>query len=217
MTDDQRKLRHTKILDAAVELFESSDNESAIGGLEAVSFRKIAQILGCSYTSIYSYFPNKEALINAMRARSFTWIKNEMLSCINTTQSHEEQLKALADAYIRAGIERPQRYALMFFDLDQSDSAKLSLELLKAKRESLDVCTQVVESGQKAGEFPRTVDPLTATHMFWIGAHGLVSLQVSGQLLMGRDIDVLQPMLVAVLRGGLELPQTLTPASEQAV
>lgn len=217
LTVDQRKLRHNQILDAATELFESSDTESAIGGLEAVSFRKIAQLLGCSYTAIYSYFANKEALVNAMRARSFTWIKDEMLNSIDFTRPHEEQLQALAEAYIRAGIERPQRYALMFFDVDNTETAKLSLELLKAKRESLNVCTQVVQAGQAAGEFPAAIDPLTAAHIFWSGAHGLVSLQVAGQLVMGRDIEVLKPMLVAVLRAGLELPQNDSNTSTQAV
>lgn len=187
-------------------LFEGAGPNPDVAGLDAVSFRKVAAVLGCSYTALYSYFPNKEALINSLRARSFIWIRTAMLNVIDPQASYEEQLKTLSSAYIQAALDRPQRYSLMFFDLDQTDAAKHSLELRSAKRNALDVCTQVIAAGQAAGEFPPTVDALTAAHLFWAGAHGLVSLQVAGQFVMGRDIANLQPLFIAVLRAGLELP-----------
>ena len=66
------------------------------------------------------------------------------------------------------------------------------------------MCTQVIAAGQARGDFPRAIDPLTASHLFWIGAHGLVSLQVAGQFVMGRDVKVLVPTLIHALRTGLE-------------
>lgn len=206
LTEEQLKERRKEILDAAMILFESAENDSTAGGLSEVSFRKIAALLGCSYTMIYSYFPNKAALVNAMRARAFWWIQKEMQHSIDPRQDHESQLHSLTNAYIKAGIEKPQRYALMYFDVDHSDASEHNLELHRAKRESLNVCVEVLAAGQKAGAFPKEINPLAAGHLFWIGAHGIVSLQVAGQLVMGQDLTTLQPMLVAVLRSGLGLP-----------
>lgn len=203
LTDDQLTQRRKEILNAAMALFESSDNESVAGGVGEVSFRKVAALLGCSYTMIYRYFPNKAALINAMRARAFTWIKQEMQKSIDPTQHAESQLESVTRAYIKAGTEQPQRYALMYFDVDHTDTTKPSTELQQAKHDALHVCVGVLAAGRDAGEFPQEIDPLTAAHLFWIGAHGIVSLHVSGQLVMGREIDHLQPMLINVLRSGL--------------
>lgn len=174
------------------------------GGLEALSFRSLAVEMGLSYSAPYRYFASKDGLINAMRARAFRWIEQEMRDAIGAAKSPEQRLEALAAAYIRSGMERPQRYALMFFKLDNLDVARSSIELKAAKRDALDVCTKVIAEGQARGDFPDTMDALTASHLFWIGAHGLVSLQVAGQFVMGRDVQTLVPKLIRTLRMGME-------------
>lgn len=197
-TDDQRAHKRDQILAAAMSVFEKE------GGEDAISFRRLATELGLSYTAPYRYFADKQELMNALRARAFRWIESEMREAIAGLSEPEQQLESLAAAYIRSGMAHPHRYALMFFALDQLEVAKRSIELKAAKRDALDVCTQVIAAGQARGDFPRAVDPLTASHLFWIGAHGLVSLQVAGQFVMGRDVQVLVPTLIHALRAGME-------------
>ncbi len=198
LSEDARALKREDILDAAMTVFEQQ------GGLESLSFRKLAVEMGLSYSASYRYFANKAELVDALRARAFRWIEQAMIKEIDTSTSPDEQLNALAAAYINAGVERPARYALMFFELKEQDQSSRSLELKAAKRDALDVCTQVIAAGQASGAFPVTMDPLTAAHLFWIGAHGVVSLQVSGQFVMGRNPKILVPMLVRTLRQGME-------------
>ncbi len=194
--------RRTEILEAAMSLFES-------GGLEAVSFRKVASVLGCSYSAPYRYFPGKDALLTAMRAQAFRWMEREMLDAINPAQPPRQRLRTLAEAFIRAGIGRPQRYALMFFRLTtEPESGPRSLELAAAKRDALDVCTRTIAAAQAAGDLKLSVDPLTASHLFWVGAHGLVSLEVAGQFVMGRSLEELMPQMVRTLMQGLEATGT---------
>lgn len=197
-SDDQRASKREEILDAAMSIFEQE------GGLEAVSFRNIASVMGWSYSAPYRYFSSKEELVTAMRARAYRWIEKAMLTALEGISSPDAQLNALADAYIRSGLERPHRYALMFFNLDDTEVARHSIELKTAKRDALDVCTRVIAAGQGSGDFPDTVDPLTASHIFWTGAHGLVSLQVAGQFVMGRNVEELIPTLIQTLRLGLD-------------
>lgn len=47
------------------------------------------------------------------------------------------------------------------------------------------------------------MDPLTAARLFWAGAHGLVSLEVAGQFVMGRPIKILVPVLIETLHTGM--------------
>ena len=213
LTDDQRHARRETILDAAMAVFEDA------GGLDALSFRKIAAEAGCSYATPYSYFASKAVLVDALRARAFAWIGEVMTAAVAGQASPDAQLDALARAYIDAALDRPNRYALMFFALQPDDAQPVSLELKAAKRDALDVCTQVIAAGHAAGDFPDVIDALTAAHLFWAAAHGVVSLQVAGQFVMGRDVDTLVPVLIRTLRAGLEhpeldLPQVPTAANE---
>ena len=201
-SDDLRAQKRDQILDAAMAVFEKE------GGEDAISFRRLATELGLSYSAPYRYFADKQELVNALRARAFRWIEAEMREAIVGLDEPEQQLEALAAAYIRSGMAHPHRYALMFFALDQLNVARRSIELKAAKRDALDVCTQVIAAGKLRGDFPKTIDPLTAAHLFWIGAHGLVSLQVAGQFVMGRDVKVLVPTLIRALRTSLEHADT---------
>ncbi|MGB1088069.1 MAG: TetR/AcrR family transcriptional regulator, partial [Alphaproteobacteria bacterium] len=165
LTDAQYTHRREEILDAAMEVFETQ------GGLNAVSFRNVAAVAGCSYSAPYRYFTSKEDLLNALRARAFRWIEAEMKAAIKGKRRATTKLEALARAYIQGGVDRPNRYALMFFDMDNTEIAKHSLELKTAKRDALDVCTQTIAQGQLAGEMADRLDALTAAHLFWISAH----------------------------------------------
>lgn len=208
-SDDVRAKKRDDILDSAMAVFEKH------GGLEALSFRRLATEMDLSYSAPYRYFADKDELVNALRARAFRWIEQAMRDAIAGIDDPEAQLEALAAAYIRSGIERPDRYALMFFKLDDTDIARRSIELKAARRDALDVCRQAIAAGQACGQLPDRVDSLTAAHLFWIGAHGLVSLQVAGQFVMGRDLPVLVPTLIRCLRAGLEHFDE-TPATRRA-
>lgn len=210
-SDDLRAQKRDQILDAAMAVFEKE------GGEDALSFRRLATELGLSYSAPYRYFADKQELVNALRARAFRWIEAEMREAIEGFSEPEQQLESLAAAYIRSGMAHPHRYALMFFALEQPEGRRCSIELKAAKRDALDVCTQVIAAGQARGDFPRAIDPLTASHLFWIGAHGLVSLQVAGQFVMGRDVKVLVPTLIHALRTGLEQADSAdkAPAKEK--
>lgn len=192
----QRIARREEFLDAAVQVFEAG------GGVDAVSFRTVAAAVGCSYSAPYGYFSGKDALVTALRARAFRWIEAAMRRAIDTQADPRIQLEALAHAYMQAGMQRPSMYALMFFQQD-AEVAQRSLELKTAKHDALHICVDVIAAGQASGVLPATVDALTAAHMFWIGAHGLVSLQVGGQFVMGRSAEALVPVLIQWLNLGL--------------
>ncbi|ORE87452.1 TetR family transcriptional regulator [Oceanococcus atlanticus] len=197
LSDTQVEQRREEILEAAMQLFED-------GGLESVSLRKIAARLQCSYSTPYRYFASKDALLTSMRAQAFRWMEQSMLRAVDTHQSPLQRLNLLAEAFIRAGVERPGRYALMFFRLPEPETGPHLEELTAAKHAALDVCTRTVTAAHDSGALHLRTDPLTASHLFWAGAHGLVSLEISGQFVMGRQLDDLLPAMIQTLVQGLE-------------
>lgn len=209
-SENKVQQRRSDILQTAMTLFEH-------GGLEGVSLRKVAAAMGCSYTALYRYFPSKDTLITAMRAQAYRWIEAEMLRVIRASDPPLAQLRRLAEAFIRAGIRCPERYALMFFRLPEPEDGPASLELKAAKRDALDVCTRTVAAAHDAGELQLAVDPLTASHLFWAGAHGVVSLEVAGQFVMGRSVDDLVAAMINTLLHGIENPETANRAAASDV
>lgn len=194
---EERLAKREEFLDAAIQVFEND------GGIDAVSFRNVAAVVGCSYSAPYRYFSGKEELLTALRARAFRWIERAIRDAIEPGDDPRAQLETVARAYIQAGIQRPAMYALMLFQ-EGSEFAQRSLELKAAKHDALYACVEVIAAGQAKGVLPDTTDALTAAHMFWIGAHGLVSLQVGGQFVMGRSVEQLVPMLIQWLKTGLQ-------------
>ena len=198
-SDEEVATRRNAILDAAMELHDD-------GGVAALSFRNIAARLGFSYATPYRYFASKEALLTALRARVFRWMEGILMDAVERAPDPMRKLEALAGAYVRAGIDKPSRYALMFFRNDELSREPRSLELVAAKRDALDVCTRVVAAAQEAGVLRLSVDPLTGNLMELDAIAAVViggaSLYGGRGTIVGTLIGVL---IMVMIRNGLNL------------
>ena len=193
-TPEQVAEVRTELLDVAQQLYEQD-------GPEAMSFRSIANLAGCSHTKPYSYFDSKADIIDALRIRAYEWLLGVLTTAAASQDRPLDAMQALAEAYIRAGLERPRMYELLYTDqgsLDETDE-----RLLQAKLAALDVCRRTIEAAADAGDVELAADPLTAAHAFWAGAHGLVQLEHGGFLVVERSVDDLVPVVVAALLRGL--------------
>jgi AcrR family transcriptional regulator len=172
-------------------------------GLDAVSFRRVAKDLGCSYTTPYSYFDSKSALIAALKACAYTSIGHALSTAAAGCKSTRsvERLKVIVAAYIEQAVSNPRQYHLMLEVATLSDDDDPELEA--AKKMSFGVCLSEVRAAIVKGEIAETADADSIAHVIWAAAHGLVSLQLSGQLVMGRTIKQLVEPLVEMIAAGL--------------
>ena len=171
------------------------------GGTEAMSFRAIASSAGCSHSKLYSYFDSKADLIDALRLRAYQMLSARLSAAAATGDDPVMSLRAMAEAYVQVGLERPRMYGLLYSregTLGESDSP-----LYEAKVTALGICRDAIAAAADAGLINLGLDPLTAAHIFWAGAHGLVELELGGFLVVGRNVDDLSVDLVAVLIDGL--------------
>ena len=184
----------TELLDVAQKLYES-------GGAEAMSFRALASAYGCSTTMPYSYFDSKAAIVDALRIRAYEWLQGVLEDAARATSDPLERLRVLAAAYVRAASERPRMYELLY--AGGGAMAETDPEFVEAKLGALGVCQRVIEAFADSGGLTLRADPETTAHLFWVAAHGLVSLQAGGFLVVGRTLDDLLPVLFSALSVGM--------------
>lgn len=182
------------MLDAAQALYEE-------GGLDAMSFRAIAGRVGCSHTKPYSYFSDKADLVDHLRLRAYVWLRDAIAVAASIEADPIDALYAVARAYVDAGVGRPRMYELLYSadgSMSEDDPA-----LLSAKADALGVCERLLTVIDESGAATLATDPATGAHLLWVAAHGLVSLDHGGFLVMGRSLDQLMPVLFAGVTTGL--------------
>ncbi|MEI5585140.1 MULTISPECIES: TetR/AcrR family transcriptional regulator [unclassified Agromyces] len=131
----RRSLTHAEILDAAFELLESR-------GFDAVSVRGVAGALGLTPTAMYTYYPNKQALLAGMveqvlgrlpvgANRATTDAAGGEHSA--TEPDARQRVQVLARDLRTLLVERPGAVGLLLATpLDGPNAARLDEELLAA-------------------------------------------------------------------------------------
>src|ERR1700742_1449190 len=109
-------LLRDQILDAATELLLET------GHAKAVSIRSVAQRVGVTPPSIYLHFEDKDALLDAVCARYFEKLDEEMQRVSVGQPCSIEVLRAQGLAYVRFATETPELYRIATMGEWRSDS-----------------------------------------------------------------------------------------------
>ena len=150
-------------------------------GYDNLSMRKIARAVGCSATSIYLHFENKDALIHALIDEGMEKL-HEQLAAASDEPAPQARLNDLAHAYVRFGLDNPEYYQVMF-QLHPQRMERYPVENYRRARRNLELHAEALADGVKIGVF-RMESPDTGAHVLWSALHGLVSL------LLAERVDV---------------------------
>src|SRR5277367_5411592 len=99
-------LLRDEILDAATELLLET------GHAKAMSIRSVAERVGVTPPSIYLHFQDKDTLLDAVCARYFEKLDEEMQRVSAVQSSTVEVLRAQGLAYVRFATENPELYRI---------------------------------------------------------------------------------------------------------
>ena len=166
-----------KLLDRAGELI-------AEDGPKALSLRKLAAGAGTSTTAVYSLFGSKPDLVNALYAEGFRRFGLRMAGT-ELTGDPVDDLVALGSAYRASALADPHLYGIMFTKSIPGFEPNADAE--KRARETLEPLLEVIRAAIAAGVFV-DVPPETVAVGAWAFVHGLVSLELSGNLPEGFDV-----------------------------
>jgi len=161
---EQLTPRAREIVDAAREILEHE-------GLDALSMRRIADRLGIRAPSIYKHLLDKQALESALISAGFEEQAERFEAAVRDADD-SEPLAAIGEAYRDFAAEHPHLYRLMTErPLDRSQltpgvEQRANAPLLEAV----------------GGDEERA----SAARAF---AHGMISLEHSGRLAEGTDLD----------------------------
>lgn len=165
-----------RLLDRAGELLSSE-------GPEALSLRRLAADVGTSTTAVYSLFGGKPALVRELYVAAFQRFGGR-LAAVGRTGEPAEDLVQLGLAYRTAALAEPHLYLIMF--------TKAVAGFEPDHEVAVQVLGPLVEVGRSA-DLP---DPETAAMTVWGLVHGLVSLELNGNLTDAGQVE-------RVLRAGL--------------
>ncbi len=172
--DEALRLR---LLDRAGELLSAE-------GARALSLRKLAADVGTSTTAVYSLFGSKPDLLNALYREGFHRFGERMRAAPRTGDPVEDLVR-LGLAYRASALADPHLYSIMF--TRAVPGFEPGPEATGVAQRALTPLVDTVREGVAAGRFA-DVAPETIALSAWGIVHGLVSLELSGNLPAGFDV-----------------------------
>ncbi|WP_375483415.1 TetR/AcrR family transcriptional regulator [uncultured Jatrophihabitans sp.] len=164
-----------RLIDEAARMF-------AEVGPSGLSLRKLATNVGTSTMSVYTRFGGKPGLLAAMHREGFRRL-GQQLTHAGENEGGDNLLLEIGLAYRQAALDSPHLYGLMFGPLpkdiafdpaDDPAAAATYAPLVQGVRVAVD-------NRDLVGDPERI-----ALHL-WVVAHGMVSLELSGQLPVPPD------------------------------
>jgi AcrR family transcriptional regulator len=167
-----------EILDATTELLLET------GHAKAVSIRSVAQRVGVTPPSIYLHFADKDTLLDAVCARYYEKLDEEMQRVSAEQPSTVEVLRAQGLAYVRFATQTPELYRIATMGEGRPGS-DIDTTLNSSAFEHL---RNSVEMLIKEGVFPAG-DPMMAAMQLLTAAHGIAALLISKPYLPWGDVE----------------------------
>lgn len=149
-------------------------------GFDRFSMRKIAQAVGCSATSIYLYFKNKDDLLHALIEEGFERMY-QTLSMLNISDNDPlNSIKVLCRGFIDFGLMNPEYYEIMF-QLHPKHMERYPVEKYRKARRNIDmIMHQLVEGNHQ--EIFYIDNARVVANVILATLHGAVSLLNAGRV-----------------------------------
>lgn len=172
--------RRQEILAAAARLFVSL-------GVENVSTRRIAEAVGISQTTLYVYFPTKNAILDELCNRCFIKLVAQFREVDAAGGGPVERLRRMMRAYVQFGIAHHDEYRLAFmakqqhlaegFDTSAYLDPDVPREALPPGMQCFLVLQDLIDELARGGSL--ALDPRLAAQATWAAGHGLVTLLIT--------------------------------------
>ena len=161
----ERAQRHDLIVAAARDLAEAE-------GWEAVTTRRLADIVEYSQPVLYSHFDGKDAIVRAVAIEGFADLAARLREARSAVDEPRKGLRAVCDAYLKFAAERPALYQAMFvLPIDVKFASEGSPAPLKAA------------FGELVGALkPFDAHPALRAELTWAALHGLAVLRGGGRI-----------------------------------
>ena len=149
-------------------------------GFDALSMRKLAEIVGYSPASLYLHFASRDGIARALCVEGHAQLLAQM-HAVDDVADPVERLKAMAHAYVAFGQAHPEIYRLIFMQNPAYTDAAFK-DAASAGETALSMLTQTLAFLDK---------PVTMAETLWAVLHGIVSLGLTAAPVFSASADTL--------------------------
>ena len=152
-------------------------------GFDALSMRKIADVIGYSPASLYLHFEGRDAIAHALCAEGHAQLMLALRS-VDPGGSPASRLTAMAHAYVAFAREHPQIYQLIFMENSAYTAAAMG-------HAGSDGATTVVLLSDPLIALCTEEKRPAAAEILWAALHGIASLSLTASVFIGTPVDAL--------------------------
>ncbi len=164
-----------QILKAAAQIIETC-------GPDCVTMREVAETVGYSPTTLYLYFKDKSAIIQAAVMEAFDDL-NDTCRLAMVGPGALDMLRQRARAYVIWGLTHPGHYSLMFeLPWDMDWSVHLTEENVGRFTQGRTEDVALLRQAASAGDIAQDSDIEAIEDALWAALHGATALAISGRL-----------------------------------
>ncbi|HKP40460.1 TetR/AcrR family transcriptional regulator [Mycobacterium sp.] len=189
-----------EILDATTDLLLET------GHAKAVSIRSVAQRVGVTPPSIYLHFADKDTLLDAVCARYFEKLDEEMQRAAADQPSAIEVLRAQGLAYVRFATKTPELYRIATMGEGRPGS-DVDVALNSSAFEHM---RSAIESLMAEGVYPAG-DSTAFVLELWAAAHGVAAMLISRPYMPWGDAEVFTDRVLRAMCAGHIMSGVIDP------
>jgi AcrR family transcriptional regulator len=180
-------------------LVEAAETLIVSRGSMEFTMRELAAAVGCSPMLPYRYFKDKDDILAAVRALAFAHFAKALERPREGPGPAQQRSYGVGDAYVAFAFAHPMLYRLMFNAPNAEPGRYPDLDAAgaRARNTMTDHVRDAVAQGLLAG------DPVVIGHVFWAALHGIIMLELSGQLGPEPGFEALRGAMVQALIFGL--------------
>ena len=194
MKKDKNRYHHGHLAES---LLDAVDEIATQFGLESVTLRACAKLVGVSPSSAFRHYADKRALLTAFATRALQQLTTALATSKETAnQTGDDAFRAVSLAYIQFALQKPAFFRAMWRE-----------ETIYANDEAYMLATHELRQ-QLQGGFADTItdcDPesLSAQELLaWSAVHGLANLFVDGPVGKGepdaKKLALAEDMILAL-------------------
>ena len=173
----------------------------------AFSLREVARRAGVSHNAPYNHFADKDELLVAIAAAGLEMLRDRMLRAMVGLADPASELREVGRAYVRAALENPALYRLVFGPALAGGQDRLAAAMAAGIRPR-EMLEQIIERGARSGAFAIAPEDsrgrAIATLAAWAAVHGLAMLAIDkradARLSLGELVDGITDTLLDGLR-----------------
>jgi AcrR family transcriptional regulator len=141
-------------------------------GWDAVTIRRLADLIEYSQPVLYSHFENRSAIVTAVAVEGFRELSAALRQAASGSAGRRDALRNVALAYLAFALSHPALYEAMF--ILPTDLRFAVAGTRPELRAGFAAMAAVVS--------PFRADAELVTETFWAGLHGLAALERSGRI-----------------------------------